>query len=135
MPRNTFVAEFVGAPTINLISSERVEEGGDAWLCGAGLRLPAPPDLPEGRGITLGIRPEHLRLTPTEDADLVGRVEVVEPLGNATLLHVAIGEGAGLRALVPDFPRDRTGNQVGLCLDRDGIHFFDSDSGLRIPTT
>jgi len=132
MPRNTFIAEFVGAPTINLISSERVEEGGDAWLYGAGLRLPAPSDLPESRGITLGSRPEHLHLTPTEDADLVGRVEVDEPLGNTTLLHVAIGEGADLRALALDFPRDRTGEQVGLRLDRGGIHFFDSDSGLRI---
>jgi ABC-type sugar transport system ATPase subunit len=133
MPRNTFVAEFVGAPTINLISCSRVEEGGDAWLDGAGLRLPAPSDLPEGRAVTLGIRPELLHLTPTEGADLVGRVDVVEPLGNTTLLHVAIGEGADLRALVPDFPRDRAGDEVGLRLDRGGIHFFDSENGLRIP--
>ena len=135
MPRNTFVAEFVGAPTINLIPSERVEEGGGAWLCGAGLRLAAPSDLPESRAITLGIRPEHLHLTATEGADLMGRVDVVEPLGNATLLHVAIGEGAELRVLVPEFPRERAGEEVGLRLDRGGIHLFDSGSGLRIPTS
>jgi ABC-type sugar transport system ATPase subunit len=115
MPRNTFVAEFVGAPTINLIS--------------------APSNLPESRAITLGIRPEHLHLTATEGADLVGRVDVVEPLGNATLLHAAIGESAELRVLVPEFSRERAGEEVGLRLDRGGIHFFDSDSGLRIPTS
>ena len=65
-------------------------------------------------------------------SDLVGRVDVVEPLGNATLLHVAIGEGVDLRVLVPDFPKDRTGEEVGLRLDRGAIHFFDSGSGLRI---
>jgi ABC-type sugar transport system ATPase subunit len=130
-PRNIFVAEFVGAPTINLVSCEQTEEGGETWLDGAGLRLPAPLDLPDSRAITLGIRPEHLHLTPTEDADLVGRVDVVEPLGNATLLHVAIGEGAELRVLVADFPRDRAGDEVGLRLDPGEIHFFDSDSKLR----
>jgi multiple sugar transport system ATP-binding protein len=131
-PRNTFVAEFVGAPTINLLSCERVEEAGHAWFHGAGLRLPSPSDLPAMRAVTVGIRPESLTLAAVEDADLVGRVDVVEPLGSATLLHVAIGEAANLRVLVADFPRDRTGGEVGLRLDRGGIHFFDSDSGLRI---
>jgi ABC-type sugar transport system ATPase subunit len=133
MPRNTFVAEFVGAPTINLISCERVEEGGEAWLRGAGLRLAAPSDLRESRAVTVGIRPEHLQLTATEDADLLGRVDVVEPLGSATLLHVTIGESADLRVLVPDFPRDRSGDEIGLRLDGSEIHFFDSESGLRSP--
>jgi multiple sugar transport system ATP-binding protein len=132
MPRNVFVAGFVGAPTINLLSCEREEEGGCTWLRGAGLRLRAPSDLPESRTVTLGIRPEHLQLVAREEADLVGRVDVVEPLGNTTLLHVAAGEGAVLRVLVPDFPRDRCGDEIGLRFDRGGIHCFDSESGLRV---
>ena len=83
--------------------------------------------------ITVGIRPENLTLTEAEDSDLVGRVDVVEPLGSATLLHVAFGGGADLRVLVSDFPRDRTGDEIGLRLDRSGIHLFESESGLRIP--
>jgi multiple sugar transport system ATP-binding protein len=131
-PQNAFVAEFVGAPTINLISCERVEEGGCTWLRGAGLQVPAPSHLPEMRAVTLGIRPESLALTAVEDADLVGRVDVVEPLGNATLLHVELGEDGCLRVLAADFPRDRTGEEVGLQLDRGALHFFDSENGLRI---
>jgi ABC-type sugar transport system ATPase subunit len=131
-PRNTFVAEFVGAPTINLVSCERVEEAGHAWLRGAGFRLSPPSELPAIRAVTVGIRPESLALAEAKDADLVGRVDVVEPLGSATLLHVAIPEAANLRVLLADFPRDRTGDEIGLRLDRGGIHFFDSDSGLRI---
>ncbi len=132
MPQNTFVAEFVGAPTINLISCERVEEGGRAWFRGAGLRLPAPSDLREMPAITVGIRPENLTLTAAEDSDMVGRVDVVEPLGSATLLHVAVGGGADLRVLVSDFPRDRTGDEIGLRVDWSEIHLFESESGLRI---
>ncbi len=131
-PENAFVAEFVGAPTINLIACERVEEEGDIWLRGVGLQLPAPSHLPETRAVTLGIRPESLALTTVEDADLVGRVEVVEPLGSATLLHVELGENGCLRVLAADFPRDRTGEKVGLRLDRSALHFFDRESGLRI---
>jgi ABC-type sugar transport system ATPase subunit len=131
VPRSTFVAEFVGAPTINLISCERVEEGGRAWFRGAGLRLPVPSDLPEVPAVTVGIRPENLTLVAA-DSDLVGRVDVVEPLGSATLLHVATGEGADLRVLVSDFARDRTGDEIGLRVDRSEIHLFESESGLRI---
>jgi multiple sugar transport system ATP-binding protein len=131
-PRSTFVAEFVGAPTINLLPCERVEEGGRTWLRGAGLSLPTASALPEVRAVTVGIRPESLTLTAVEASDLVGRVDVVEPLGNATLLHVAIGEGVSLRVLVPDFSKDRTGEEVGLRLDRGTTHFFDSENGLRL---
>ena len=132
MPQNAFVAEFVGAPAINLISCERVEEGGRSWLRGAGLQLSAPLHLPEMRAVTLGIRPENLTLTGVDGADLVGRVEVVEPLGNATLLHVELGGDGCLRVLAADFPRDRAGEQVGLRLDQSALHFFDSESGLRV---
>ncbi len=132
MPRNAFVAAFVGAPAINLIPCERLEEGGRTWLRGAGLRLLAPSRLPETHAVTLGIRPENLTLTTVDGADLVGRVEVVEPLGNATLLHVELGEDEDLRVLAAGFPRERTGEEVGLCLDRDALHFFDSESGLRL---
>jgi multiple sugar transport system ATP-binding protein len=131
-PRSAFVAEFVGAPTINLVPCERVEEGGRAWLRGPGLRLPAPPGLPQQSAVTVGIRPESLTPSEPGQADLVGRVDVVEPLGNATLLYAAIGEGVSLRVLLPDFPRDRAGDEIGLRLDRAALHFFDSQSGLRI---
>ena len=133
-PRSTFVAEFVGAPAINLVPCQRLEEGGRAWLRGAGLMLPAPPDLPERHAVTLGIRPESLDLSEADDADLVGRVDLVEPLGNATLLHVATGGDADLRVLLSEFPRDRAGDEIGLRLDRGAVHFFDSESGLRIRT-
>jgi ABC-type sugar transport system ATPase subunit len=133
-PRSSFVAEFVGAPTINLVPCQRMEESGSSWLRGAGLRLPAPSDLPETRAVTLGIRPQSLSLTSVADADLVARVDVVEPLGNTTLLHVATGERAELRVLLADFPRERAGDEVGLRLDRAALHFFDSESGLRIRT-
>jgi multiple sugar transport system ATP-binding protein len=132
LPRNTFVAEFVGAPTINLLPCERVEEGGRVWLRGAGLSLPVPSALPEVRAVTVGIRPESLALAAVEESDLVGRVDVVEPLGSATLLHVAVGEGVDLRVLAPDFSKDRAGEEVGLRIARGATHFFDSGNGLRL---
>jgi len=132
LPRSTFVAELVGAPTINLLPCERVEESGRTLLRGAGLSLPTPPALPEVRAVTVGIRPESLTLSAVEASDLVGRVDVVEPLGNATLLHVAVGESADLRVLVTGFSKDRAGEEVGLRLDRGATHFFDSESGRRL---
>jgi multiple sugar transport system ATP-binding protein len=133
-PRSTFVAEFVGAPTINLIPCEFFEEGGRVWLRGAGLKLASPVQPSGVRAVTLGVRPEHLTRVSLEEADVIGRVDVVEPLGNVTLLHVNLEDGPDLRVLMADFSRERTGERVGLRLDGAAIHVFDLESGLRIRT-
>ncbi len=54
-PANTFVAGFIGSPSMNLLEG-RVQ-GGMAEVCGARLPLPEALDLQDGQRITYGIRP------------------------------------------------------------------------------
>jgi multiple sugar transport system ATP-binding protein len=61
-PRNTFVAGFIGSPSMNMLEAVVRRENGAAMaeVHGARLALPGLDGLEEGRPITLGVRPEHL---------------------------------------------------------------------------
>ncbi len=71
-PRNLFVAGFIGSPKMNLIEGEPASRHGAK---------------------TIGIRPEHLRISTTEGT-WKGTVGVAEHLGSDTFLHVQT-EGLG----------------------------------------
>ncbi|NJM42900.1 MAG: sn-glycerol-3-phosphate ABC transporter ATP-binding protein UgpC [Brachymonas sp.] len=64
-PANTFVASFIGSPSINLFSAQVVESGGVLLAQLADqqcIALPAQAGLQVGLSIVIGLRPEHLRL-------------------------------------------------------------------------
>ena len=92
---------------------------------------------PEGRQVVVGIRPEDLEMTSARDADVQARVDVVEPLGRESLLHlVAIGEPGDpvveLQALTGPGTAIEPGSKVGLRLRRERIHLFDPATEERI---
>ena len=132
-PRNRFVATFIGSPAMNLVRGA-VGEDGRTLRAADDIVLALPPGVvaPPGRAAALGVRPEHL--TPSADADAALRlhVEVVEPLGNETLLH---GRAAGgdLTARLPSGgPLPRPGDVLPLALDAARAHLFDAASGERL---
>ena len=86
-PRNAFVAQFFGTPPMNLFPGHVF---GDTWE-GRGFSIsPIRPALQQGQALWLGIRPEHIRLTP--DA-ISARVEYVEPIltQHRQLIYLRLG--------------------------------------------
>ena len=75
-PANTYVATFIGSPTMNLLRG--TQAAGHFALQGASLDLAAPLSAAE---MLLGVRPEHLQLQ--DYAPWRGQVSVVEPTGPA----------------------------------------------------
>ena len=66
MPANDFVAGFIGSPSMNLISG-RMRRAGTGWEFArdeSSILLEANPEFTEGRDVVLGVRPEHLHVTP-----------------------------------------------------------------------
>ncbi len=135
-PANVFVAGFVGSPPMNLLPC-RIEAGsGGARLRGKGFTVPlrgaAPPP---GRDLLLGIRPHEVRLGAPGAGDANARVEVVETLGSALLLHATLeAEDAGPRVVVVA-PADQAvavDERVGLRFDAESLHLFDAESGERL---
>ena len=133
-PANVFVAGFVGSPAMNL------------WPCtcnrvGDGLRVVSPAfsiELkgiavagPDGRDIRVGVRPHDIDLLPKGEADGVGRVEIVEPLGPMTLIHLRV-DGLPrefVRVVVAGDTVIEVGDQASFRVGRDRLHLFDGRTG------
>jgi ABC-type sugar transport system ATPase subunit len=87
-PATRFAAGFIGSPTMNLLPVTIV--GGRARLSsGDEVPVTGVPDLPEA---TLGIRPEDLAIIGSGEPGLPARIVLVEELGEARIVHVALGD-------------------------------------------
>ena len=127
-PRNVFVAAFIGSPSMNLLPVKVngkgvVDNAGNHWT------VPGVPAT-NGQALTLGVRPEHLRL----DAEGVeAQVLVVESTGSETHLIVDAG-GTKLTCVLRERVSVRPGDQVRLGADSAHVHLFRADSGERLET-
>ncbi|MCB8837615.1 ABC transporter ATP-binding protein [Aurantimonas sp. VKM B-3413] len=94
-PDNLFVAKFLGSPSMNILPA-RIELTGESTVVlpegGRQVTLPvATPGAMNGAAAHLGIRPEDLAVTSSENAPFRGEVTLTESLGEVTLLYVDIG--------------------------------------------
>ena len=125
-PVNTYVAGFIGSPTMNFIDGRIERQGGQSRFVftGGALELPCP-DTPEA---TLGQRPEHIHLS--DDAPWRGEVVLVEPTGADT--YVVLKTGVGLITVrAPANTRLRLGESVGMTVSGRHNNWFDK-TGQRL---
>ena len=122
---NTFVATFIGAPSMNLF--EGTWQGGISSrtaVCASGCRTASR----RGRRVVLGVRPKHLAL---DDAGHEARIAVVEPTGTQTMLFLKI-DGQDAVASFRDRREFRPGETIRLVPGPERVHLFDAESGARI---
>jgi len=129
-PVSLFVAGFIGSPAMNFV---KAMVSGGFLVFGNAVRLPltsssiAKPEALEGRGVIVGIRPEHF--LPVAEAGLMlsGDVEVVEPLGSDTLIHFKFAETV-LNARMPPELRPEPGSVLVVGIDPRRMHIFDAET-------
>jgi multiple sugar transport system ATP-binding protein len=125
-PANTFVAGFIGSPSMNILPG--VVEAGGVRVQGALLPLPVGMTTAAGRELRYGIRPEHWVVG---EGGLTGTVAVVEPTGSET--HVVLRlDGAEVVAVFRDRVSFRPGDLLSLVPDATKVHLFDHGSGVRL---
>ena len=83
---------------------------------------------PSGKAI-LGTRPEDISLATSEGGDsrddlLEGKLEVLEDVGEARLLHVRVADSL-IVAKVSERPEVEVGSKVSLTVDSERCHLFD----------
>jgi len=129
-PRNTFVAEFIGEPSINLF--DMAVRDGRLVTEFFEYDLEADPS-PSGDEVVVGVRPESLRLsddTPTEPSTFRAEVIAVEHLGKETNVHVSVADGTtDLTVVVDGHPSITIGDMVTIEVPPDAIHVFDARDG------
>lgn len=128
-PASIFVASFIGAPPMNLLSLADGEWGVD--LADGSARGISPPH----KAVTLGFRPEDTTVasadTTAEGAlNLPARVEGVEPVGAESFLHCA---AAGSRIIVRVAGRAtaQPGDSLRIMAPAEKLHWFDQ-AGKRL---
>ena len=137
-PCSTYVAGFIGSPTMNLVAA-RLQGDGKALTVTLpdGTDLPLPPGMAAQQGrqagseIVFGIRPEDLYLAQDDEPAIAIVPDVVEPLGSDTLVFFNL-EGAEMVARLS--PREVQGRPDRLRLrpDLERAHLFAADDGRTL---
>ena len=145
-PSNIFVAGFIGMPQMNFFDA-RLTRTGDRYaveLGGAQIEL-SPEKAArllarevQSQEVTLGVRPEHIALTESENA-VFAAVDVSEMMGSAVHIHVDACE----RDVVIVVPvseeeakeadeRFRRGAPVRFTFRGSAAHLFDKETGMNL---
>jgi multiple sugar transport system ATP-binding protein len=128
-PATRFVAGFVGAPQINFLQVERLDgsAGNLIALVGDHLRIATaidPASAFQGP-VTLGIRAENVSVCPPGSGDIDGVVDIMERLGDRTLVYAKLADGQIVVAGETGQTRLRAGDALGLTFDGIKAHLFD----------
>jgi multiple sugar transport system ATP-binding protein len=133
-PANIFVASFIGSPAMNFLAGEYLENGSDAAIRVGETMIPVLParEATPGQKVTLGARPEHITIATDEQQGVAGRVDLIEPMGLSTLVHVTL-EGHPVKIFTLDRPDFAVDSTIYIAFDMAKSHVFDSQSELRLP--
>ncbi|MED4455144.1 sn-glycerol-3-phosphate ABC transporter ATP-binding protein UgpC [Metabacillus fastidiosus] len=132
-PENIFVGGFLGSPAMNFIPG-RLE---GQYFVVDDIQIPVSSETLSylnaqgynGKEITLGIRPEHIH--DDQDSSIHAKVDTVELLGSESIVY------AYIKNHIIFFRTDVnhryvTDQAIQLHFDVNKIHFFDSETGIRI---
>jgi multiple sugar transport system ATP-binding protein len=132
-PRSLWVAQFIGSHPINVIEAHR--DGGTATLLGSsGWRTTLPADFPAQGDFLIGVRPEHLTLTPGGqggDGALQAEVYTRQILGTDILYELKAGEHI-LRAVTPTSQVYEVGQPVAIGFAWGDAFLFDKETGAAL---
>ncbi|MEO7233596.1 MAG: ABC transporter ATP-binding protein [Polaromonas sp.] len=127
-PANTYVAGFIGSPTMNFIAGNASGTSAGGIFSFEGGALPLDCPAPAG-AVMLGQRPEHIHLQA--DAPWRGEVMLVEPTGADTYVVIKTAVGPITVRVPPNTPV-KVGELTGLGVSSKHNNWFDAQSGLRI---
>ena len=141
MPHNLFVAEFIGAPKMNIMRTNLIRAGKSYYVTPFGAKIEVDGEKGEllaqkqvqGGEVLLGVRPEHIVLAAENAANAIPvRLEVNEMMGSELHLHLYTEDGTRLIVRVPTIDltaqqRKSMVNGAKLFITFEGkvMHFFD----------
>ncbi len=135
-PQNLFVAGFIGSPKMNLLTVDAKGAGAGKITVSSGDLAATTFDINEtitSESVVMGIRPQALKLVPTDQAQLPATVRIVEHLGNETVINAELASGGNILAIVPGDAPLKYGEKIGLSFETADAHLFHT-SGPRIET-
>ena len=139
-PTNQWVAGFIGSPAMNFFSGHLKKTGNTAVLVADDLgSLPVPlkydlgsQALTNGTLLTLGVRPEHMRIAEKPgELTFQGSIYVIEPVGEYTIVEVVSGKKA-LSLKISGEISNNMGDEIPISFNPEKIYFFDQKTGRNL---
>jgi multiple sugar transport system ATP-binding protein len=121
-PENRFVAGFIGTPPMNLLDGEILKQA---------RKSPEIPGIQDLGRVQLGLRPEHVRITPAAEGLLQARLELATSLGSEVLFYLDL-EGRQVLAKSVESAAFEENQTVGIDFDQDHLFVFDKNDGRRL---
>jgi len=147
-PSNLFVAEFIGAPKMNIMRTNLVLENGKYYVTPFGSKLEVDGENGQllkqkevsSQEILLGVRPEHISLADQPGENTIdGTILVNEMMGSEMHLHVSVADNTKLIVRVPTVGLSherrmmlKNGNPVHLTFGGKVMYFFDTETEKNI---
>ncbi|WP_299283862.1 sn-glycerol-3-phosphate ABC transporter ATP-binding protein UgpC [uncultured Tateyamaria sp.] len=134
-PENEFVAQFIGSPSMNLLPGEIVETGPMTKIkMDSGLMMTSAvptTDADKGLKVNVGVRPEDMTVTTSDDAVYEGVVDFTEALGEVTILYFhAEGLANAVLAKMPGIHQNLRGQTVKVTAAPDKVQLFSNGQSL-----
>lgn len=140
-PANTFVAQFIGSPAMNLLPARIVATGESTRVSlpsGSEIDVPiASAAGLQGAEVALGVRPEDLTIADDDAPALVtSTVQISEKLGEVTVVYLDAvqafeGDDAQTIAKLPGIYHVARGASLRLTAPADKLHLFNDGVSLR----
>ena len=128
-PANTFVAQFVGSPAMTLLPVHLAEGGEFATVKlgdGSTVQTRVPRAIVPAGELRLGVRPESARVAEAS-ATTKAKVELVERLGERSLVYGRLGDGLPITAEDSAYSSVAIGDEVPIAIDGSAAHLFGAD--------
>ena len=148
-PINTFVAGFIGTPQMNFYDGRITADGTITFANNQTIKLSQKvlagfdeDKIGNGLDIIMGIRPGDIKvLESPEDMSVSARVEVIEALGNETIIYANLDKNAEdnieksptsivVSAKLKKNPARKS--EIIFGLDEEAIHLFDKATEVSI---
>ena len=135
VPANRFVATFMGAPPMNLIDGE-LQNNGTEWVFTredyrlvidkAQMNIDEDALLSSKGAVSLGVRPEDMRLASPKSKGIPGVIRFLEPIGSDLFVTVDVGPHS-LQVRLPPKTQVATGDRIEIEFDYLKAHIFNVD--------
>lgn len=137
-PKNLFVADFIGSPSMNFVECTLTREDGEVFLDATDFKIrlgelsESIPRETNSKEVLMGIRPEHILVSKERiDNAFVGTVDFIENIGDKSVVHIRIGNQI-IRALVHGRAEFKLSDSIYFRFRMDVLHVFDKKTGSVI---
>ncbi len=135
-PENEFVAQFIGSPSMNLLSGEIVATGAQTTVKldagGTATSSIATNEDQLGARVKIGVRPEDFEICEGDDWFFQGKVDITEALGEVTLMYFEPINGADpVVGKLQGIHKDVRGTTAKFSVAPEKVHLFKNGITMR----